>query len=89
MAKAGTPQGIGGLEPIPSRHLGLEFMMNALRLTDGFPEMLFQERTGHGPRQIELALDKAIRRGLIQRSAGWIRPTDLGRRFLNDLIQLF
>jgi coproporphyrinogen III oxidase-like Fe-S oxidoreductase len=64
-------------------------MLNALRLTDGVQAALFAERTGMPLSQVELQLQEASRRGLIERSADRIRPTLLGRRFLNDLQMLF
>jgi oxygen-independent coproporphyrinogen-3 oxidase len=69
--------------------LVFEFMMNALRLTDGFPVASFVERTGLQIAVAERALREAEARGLIARDHERIRPTDLGQRFLNDLLQLF
>jgi oxygen-independent coproporphyrinogen-3 oxidase len=66
-----------------------EFMMNALRLTDGFPEKLFGERTGQPLSAAEPGLGTAIERGLLTRARGEIRPTALGLRFLNDLMGMF
>jgi len=66
-----------------------EFMMNALRLTDGFPTVLFTERTGLSITAAAKRLDQAEQRGLITRTHDRIRPTELGRRFLNDLLQIF
>ena len=63
-----------------------EFMLNALRLVDGFAETLFEERTGLPAARLANEAGNAIARGLIERSAaGDWRPTALGRRFLNDL----
>jgi oxygen-independent coproporphyrinogen-3 oxidase len=63
-------------------------MLNALRLRDGVPVGDFAARTG-----LELSsLDghaEALRRGLIEVESGVLRPTELGRRFLNDLINLY
>ena len=66
-----------------------EFMMNALRLTEGFPVALFAERTGLPITAAEKPLAQAEARGLIERDHERIRPTELGRRFLNDLLQMF
>ena len=66
-----------------------EFMLNTLRLTEGFSTATFTERTGIPFSQVELPVNDAIRRGLIERSGKEIRPTALGRRFLNDLQMLF
>jgi putative oxygen-independent coproporphyrinogen III oxidase len=69
--------------------LGFEFMLNALRLQDGFPVHLFTERTGLSINDIEAALDEAEKKGLLFRDHLTIRPTGLGRRFLNDLQAMF
>lgn len=66
-----------------------EFMMNALRLPGGFPETLFEERTGQSLAAAGPALKQALERGLLERMSGMIRPTALGLRFLNDLLGLF
>ena len=66
-----------------------EFMMNALRLTDGFPTELFTERTGLPITAAAGPLDQAERRALVVRTHEHVRPTALGRRFLNDLLQIF
>jgi len=69
--------------------LVFEFMMNALRLTEGFPVGLLAERTGLQIAVAEKALREAERRGLIVRDHERIVPSALGQRFLNDLLQLF
>nr|WP_211162133.1 radical SAM family heme chaperone HemW [Aromatoleum petrolei] len=69
--------------------LPFEFMMNALRLTGGFPRRLFAERTGLPFTAVEAELIEARRRGLLEVDGDEIRPTEQGRRFLNDLLTLF
>ena len=69
--------------------LGFEFMMNALRLTDGFNIELFKQHTGLNIDAMEAALDKAVGLGLIKRDTEKIKPTLRGQRFLNELLQLF
>lgn len=66
-----------------------EFMMNALRLTEGFPLALFEERAGVPLARALSRLDEAERRGLVERDFERVRPTLLGRRFLNELLQIF
>jgi oxygen-independent coproporphyrinogen-3 oxidase len=66
--------------------LVFEFMLNALRLVDGFPERLFEERTGLPLEYLAELSAEATARGLLERSAqGVWRPTALGMRFLDDL----
>ncbi|MSQ04393.1 MAG: oxygen-independent coproporphyrinogen III oxidase-like protein [Nitrosomonadaceae bacterium] len=69
--------------------LEFEFMMNALRLTKGFTIEMFQERTGLSITAVQEKLGIAEQRGLIVRDHRRIIPTLLGRRFLNDLLQIF
>ena len=69
--------------------LPCEFMMNALRLTEGFPARLFEERTGLAISAASQALAEAERRGLLTTADGRIAPTRQGQRFLNELLQLF
>lgn len=89
LTHAGRPSNIAGTHEIPIADLGLEFMMNALRLIDGFPEDLFQERTGLSLKQLEPILSMAQGRSLLNRGCGRIAATPLGQRFLNELLELF
>ncbi|UWE18683.1 radical SAM family heme chaperone HemW [Herbaspirillum huttiense] len=86
-AKAGTP--VQEEAEIGRDALGFEFMLNALRLTEGFSPNLFAERTGMSLNQIEKSLNLAEQKGMLYRDHALIRPTDLGRRFLNDLQEIF
>ena len=74
---------------ISQDELGFEFMMNALRLTEGFDLDLLQLRTGLPISRIEPALKVARDKGLITVENNLIKPTLLGQRFLNELLQLF
>jgi len=74
---------------IEARELPFEFMLNALRLIDGFPAELFAARCGLPVPAVEAGLRAAEEKGLIERDARTIRPTGRGRRFLNDLVELF
>lgn len=69
--------------------LGFEFMLNALRLNDGVPVNLFAERTGLSLNFIEDSLNAAENKGMLYRDHKLLRPTELGRRFLNDLQEMF
>lgn len=69
--------------------LPFEFMLNALRLRDGFALQDFTERTGLPLSAIAAALDEAQRKGLIERDAAHVRPTERGFDFLSDLQELF
>jgi putative oxygen-independent coproporphyrinogen III oxidase len=69
--------------------LPFEFMLNALRLTEGVPAALFAERSGLPLSAISKVLGVAEARGLLEPDPTRIRPTPLGLRFLNDLQSLF
>ncbi len=74
------------MKPIAGADLVFEFLLNASRLRDGFDERLFERRTGLAAAELAVAAGPAVRRGLIsRRTDGLWRPTELGRRFLNDL----
>jgi putative oxygen-independent coproporphyrinogen III oxidase len=85
---------LGG-EPVQEQHdvevadLPFEFMMNALRLVQGVPARLFDERTGLPLATALHPLERAEALGLIQRDHERIAPTLHGQRFLNELLQLF
>ncbi len=76
---------IGESSFILSKDLPFEFMLNALRLNEGFTFTDYRLRTGLEMDSVEAKLAQAAGRGLVTgRANGW-RPTELGRRFLNDL----
>jgi oxygen-independent coproporphyrinogen-3 oxidase len=69
--------------------LPFEFMLNALRLVEGFEASLFAERTGLPLLMIDRELAAAEEKGLIERTWKRIRPTPRGQRFLNELLEVF
>jgi len=74
------------VEPLSDEDLLFEFMLNALRLVDGFEESLFSDRTGLSADQLRAAMRVPLEKGLVERDADQMwRPTALGQRFLNDL----
>ena len=89
LASAGAPTSIGDDAPIREADLPVEFLMNALRLVEGVPAGLFPERTGLPAAALEPGLSRARERGLMVADAGRLQPTELGLRFLNDLLQAF
>ena len=89
MAQALAGNAVAQDDEVARAELPFEFMLNALRLRDGFELALFGERTGLPPGAIARALDEAERRGLIERDLHRVRPTERGFDFLNDLQALF
>jgi putative oxygen-independent coproporphyrinogen III oxidase len=66
-----------------------EFMLNALRLNGGFSAALFSARTGQDVCSIDRQLQQLQQQGLLEIESGHIRATDLGRRFLDNVIAGF
>lgn len=84
----------GGIERRNVRELDAadrqgEFMLNTLRLCEGFSRDLFEDRTGLKGEQIESTVTQLIDRGLLFQHNGQISTTDLGRRFLDDVVGAF
>ena len=76
---------IGERQHIAVRDLPFEFMLNALRLNEGFSTACFEARTGLPAEAYEAAMRDSEAKGLVHSTdEGW-RPTELGGRFLNDL----
>jgi oxygen-independent coproporphyrinogen-3 oxidase len=76
-------------KPIEPRELPFEFMLNALRLVDGFEVGWFRERTDLEWSQIASVVSQLQARGLLIREGGVCRASPLGLRFLNDLLLSF
>lgn len=86
-----APQGraIDNEWQISAKELGFEFMMNALRLNNGFDTGLFEMRTGQHIWQLQKTIKLAVDKGLLVQTDSYIKPSLQGRRFLNELLQLF
>ncbi|MBT9505531.1 radical SAM family heme chaperone HemW [Rhodoferax sp.] len=89
MEKALAGYGVAQDDEVSRADLPFEFMLNALRLKDGFSLQQFHERTGLAINAIQQGLDEAERKGLIERDFGRIKPSLRGFDFLNDLQALF
>jgi len=85
---AGTAEGLVEERQVDPGEIPFEFMLNALRLREGFAVADFGERTG-------MVLDqqpgflRALSRGLLEQQAGRVRASELGYRFLNDTVACF
>lgn len=76
-------------QTIASSELGLEFMMNALRLNQGVDADLFTRRTGLSLESQRMAMQSAVAQGLLVDNLQRIQTTERGRLFLNDTLALF
>lgn len=89
LERAGGPGRLASRRRLGAGDAALEFLLNALRLTAGFPPWLFAERTGVPLAWLERPLAAAERDGLLERGAESIRPTPRGLELLNDLLARF
>ena len=87
--KAMAGQAMSNDDEVPRAQLPFEFMLNALRLREGFALADFTARTGLAVTAIAKPLDEAERRGLIERDFNRVWPTARGFDFLSDLQSLF
>jgi oxygen-independent coproporphyrinogen-3 oxidase len=93
MRQALAGRAVSNEEEVARKALPFEFMLNTLRLREGFDEALFTERTGLPPSALASGLAKAQARGLLESKASangprW-RATDKGFDFLSDLQEMF
>ena len=79
----------GGSDLLLPDALPLEFMMNALRLHSGVPVNYFAERTGLDWQKLEPQWQQLTQQELVEIVQGYARPTEMGRRFLNRVLQTF
>jgi oxygen-independent coproporphyrinogen-3 oxidase len=89
LAHAGGAQAIGGDEDIAPAQRPFEFMLNALRLHEGFARSAFEARTGLPFAAIARPMAQAFDAGWLIAEGERIRPTDAGLRYANDAIALF
>jgi oxygen-independent coproporphyrinogen-3 oxidase len=89
MAQALAGTAIAQDEEVPREQLPFEFMLNTLRLREGFELARFRERTGLPASAIEAGLRVAERKGLLERDWERVKATPLGFDFLSELQALF
>ena len=89
LEKALTGQAVASSEDVALAELPFEFMLNALRLAQGFTLAQFSERTGLPVSAIQRPLEEAERRGLVARDLHRVWPTPRGFDFLSDLQEMF
>jgi oxygen-independent coproporphyrinogen-3 oxidase len=83
--QAGSPAAITR-QRVKTADLPFEFMMNALRLADGFETRVFTERTGLGWDAVSSNVERLADRGLLVMEGSMCKPTPLGLRFLNEML---
>jgi oxygen-independent coproporphyrinogen-3 oxidase len=86
---AGKAASIGGIDAVKAEDLVMEFLMNHLRLREGFHESVFTERTGLALTVMEPKLTECLMDGLLESLESSIRCTNLGWNFLDDVLKKF
>jgi len=86
---AATPAAALTRKNVPTADLPFEFMLNALRLVEGFEAATFVERTGVEWEEIAPKVDALIKRKLLIVQGTRLIPTVTGLRFLNDMLLSF
>ena len=89
MANARSGDAVSQDTEVARAELHFEFMMNALRLRQGFELRMFSERTGLPLSAADAAIAEAVQRGWLTREGGRLQPTERGFDFLNDVVSLF
>ena len=89
MAQAGQGQAVAQCDEVSRKDLPFEFMLNALRLREGFSLEDFRDRTGLPLSSIEPGLKMASDKGWITLQGQLVKPTPLGFDFLSDVQALF
>lgn len=89
LEKAYSEKRVSDEKQLSTKDATFEFMMNTLRLKQGFETGLFTQHTGLVINQISTALQQAEEKGWIEWDTRHIRPTETGQQYLNDLLQLF
>ncbi len=89
LATAASAERIGGDDPIGLAQRPFDYMLNALRLVEGFTLDDFESRTGLDRQVIDKQLQHARLTGWLEVQGDRLVPTELGQRFTNDVISLF
>lgn len=89
LADIASGNAIQGQRTLTRADASLEFMMNALRLTNGFDSQLFSQHTGLAITTIEKTLRQAEEKGWLEWQTHKIVPSEKGQQYLNDLMALF
>ena len=80
---------VASVSEVTRADLPFEFMLNSLRLLDGFPLQDFMDRTGLPLSAVQAGIEQGVAKGLLQRDAARVWPTTRGIDFLSDLQSMF
>lgn len=87
LSRASTSARIAKSYPVNAQDLRFEFLMNALRLTEGFPPALFQQHTGQTLAGLAPAFSMLQEDGLLRVARSRVKATEKGYRFLDEVLQ--
>lgn len=85
----GSGRFIAELTPIPTDELAIEYLLNVLRMPEGFSTAAFEAATGLGFEHIEKQVSSLQAQGLLAFENDHIRPTEKGQQFLNSILETF
>jgi oxygen-independent coproporphyrinogen-3 oxidase len=86
---AGTPASIAGINAVEITELPLEFLMNHLRLREGFAASVFTQRTRLGLEVLASGITACVNDGLLERRGDILRCTEKGWNFLDTVLEKF
>jgi oxygen-independent coproporphyrinogen-3 oxidase len=89
LESAGSPQSLGGVSQVAEDELGFEFMLNRLRLVEGFTAGEFESATGLSMARIAEPMGRALELGLLEATMDGWKVSSRGHNYLNDLQSLF
>ncbi len=89
LAAARQETALSARDRLRDQDVVVELMLNSLRLNEGIALDLITARSGLGLERFLPGIEAGRRRGLLELTADRLRPTETGRRFLNDLVALF
>ncbi|HEY4126665.1 MAG TPA: radical SAM family heme chaperone HemW [Gammaproteobacteria bacterium] len=89
LESAGTPKSYGGVSQVATSELPFEFMLNRLRLVEGFTAGDFEAATGLSMVQVTEPMQRALELGLLETTIDGWKVSSRGHNYLNDLQSLF
>jgi oxygen-independent coproporphyrinogen-3 oxidase len=89
LESAGTPKSLGGVSVVAEGELAFEFMLNRLRLTEGFTAREFETATGLSMAGIAGPMERALQLELLEVTTDGWKVSSRGHNYLNDLQSLF
>lgn len=77
------------ITPIPVGELAIEYLLNVLRMPEGFSTSAFEAATGLGFELIQKQVSSLQVQELLSFEDSHVRPTEKGQQFLNSVLETF